>query len=190
MGGPILTIDVKKIVYEFLNVEFRILRIALSVETFLNTPISDLPNKEQAYSIQSFYFFLKEDFLVKFFEKIYNSVKIMLAEDGDRVFRNNDIFLIILKHFYGTVENIACFYAVVTLKSFVDSSYAYDSLREGFISSDIILTKACNIFKNFSIFYELFDVYQLDFESTQARSHFLALFEFLSIKRVFETKYV
>jgi hypothetical protein len=174
--------------YKYINYEAA--KIGLSEHIDINY-FKNTINNEKENSIKSFYFFVENEKLLSFYNSIYTNLNNVFDNPENRIFKNNDINLILLKYFYtNNTRFIKCFYSVIILKSFIQSNYSFEDINEDYVNSNIVLSKACDLYKNFTIFYNLYSIYQLDYEDTKIRSHFLVLLEYLSIKKIFETKII
>lgn len=151
---------------------------------------SDIFLKEIYFSVDEHYAFIKENANIELFQDFKKKINdafanTILKNKEYKIFRDNDPFLISIWFFYKSdLDLISTFYSTLILKSFINTK---KNKTNKFEKSDIILDYAINYFNNFLLFFDQ-ENFSKSITNRDIRSHFFALYEYLSNINAIETK--
>lgn len=166
-------------------------------KNFLEIKDLDPYNKNILISIRNHYFYINDYELE--FEDFHKSLNIMFENSSHfekktifdyRILKENDIFIwSIYCLFNNNIENLTSFYVSLIFKSLIFSSYESNENLDGYKNFDQILTKSCELYENFLIFFNVYIKFNLNWNQIEIKSHMLAIFEYLLKQNLIDLKY-
>ncbi len=182
-------------IINLINFEMNILKkknIIFNTSLFLQ--YEELMKKSNSYyknilfCLNNHYFFIKNENLEKEFLTFHNNLEQMFLNSNHfnnsifayRILKENDIFILTMYYIFNKDINLlTTFYVSIIYKSILFSSYDIKENFEGYKNSDQILNKACELYENFLIFFNINSIYNLKWTDNEIRSHLFAIFEYL-----------
>jgi hypothetical protein len=150
------------------------------------------------YSVTSYYSFINNTNSIESFKVLHTEIEKAFKDENngflgvDNMLKKNNIFMLSLWFFYNkNIDLFITFHTVLIFKALSSKSLSNkltDYEINDYENSDIVISKAVELYEKFTIFYEI-DT-DIDNYSREIRSYFFSIFEFLSMQNNISSKVV